>query len=236
MKAAKPILMAVVLSVFGGFATGAEFYVAPEGDDAHPGTKELPWATVEHAVEAARARPGPRKIVIRPGSVAVTDETAASGKHSLKFTDAARLQQLYAPYVTYPLEVESGVLHAGFDLRLEPEADFAYEWRDDPYTYHLGPRLSVDGQGWLSANGKRLAQLPTGQWLRIDLQCGLGPQATGGYDLTLRVPGGEPQVHRNLACSAQFNTLACVVVMSLTDGPTAFYLDNLEFRPLPQRR
>ena len=167
------------------------------------------------------------------GSVAVTDETAASGKRSLKFTDAAGLKQTYAPYVTYPIEVERGVLHAGFDLRLEPGAVFVYEWRDDPYSYNFGPRLSVDGQGWLSANGKRLTQLPHGQWLRIDMQCGLGPRATGTYDLTLCVPGAESQVHRQLPCSSQFKDLACVVVMSLADAPRVFYLDNLEFRLLP---
>jgi len=165
------------------------------------------------------------------GSVGVTDEAAASGKQSLRFTDAAGLEQTYAPYVTYPLEVESGVLHAGFDLRPEPGAVFAYEWRDDPYQYHLGPRLQVDAQGWLSANGKRLVQLEHGRWVRIDLQCGLGPQATGTYDLTLRLPGAEPQVHRQLACAPEFESLACIVLMSLADAPTVFYLDNFAFGP-----
>ena len=165
------------------------------------------------------------------GSIGVTDEAAASGKQSLRFTDAAGLEQLYAPYVTYPLEVESGVLHAGFDLRLEPGAVFAYEWRDDPYQYHLGPRLQVDAQGWLSANGKRLVQLAHGRWVRIDLQCGLGPQATGTYDLTLRLPGAEPQVHRQLACAPEFKSLACIVLMSLADAPTVFYLDNVAVGP-----
>jgi len=168
-----------------------------------------------------------------PGSIAVTDQTAASGKRSLRFTDAAGLKQVYAPYITYPLEVESGVLRAGFDLRLEPGAIFVYGWRDDPYTYNLGPRLSIDAQGWLSANGQRLIQLPRSQWLRIDLQCGLGPQATGTYDLTLRLPDAEPQVHRQLSCSAKFKNLACVVVMSLANGPSVFHLDNVEFRQLP---
>lgn len=33
MKAARQTVVAVVLSVLGGFAAGAEYYVAPEGDD-----------------------------------------------------------------------------------------------------------------------------------------------------------------------------------------------------------
>ncbi|NQT52071.1 right-handed parallel beta-helix repeat-containing protein, partial [bacterium] len=37
-------------------AQGAEFHVAPGGNDAHPGTKEEPFATLERAREAVRAR------------------------------------------------------------------------------------------------------------------------------------------------------------------------------------
>jgi hypothetical protein len=167
----------------------------------------------------------------RPGSVAVTEETAASGKRSLKFTDSSGLKQTYAPYVTYLLDCERGVLRAGFDLRLEPGAVFVYEWRDDPYTYKLGPQIDVNAQGWLSANGKRLVQVPRSAWIRCDVRCGLGPQATGAYDLTLRLPGAKPEVYRQLSCAPQFKTLACVVVMSPADGSAAFFMDNVEFRP-----
>ena len=149
---------------------------------------------------------------------------------------AAPATEVYvSPYVTYPLELESGALNAGFDLRVEPGAVFVYEWRDDPADYHLGPQLEVSAQGWLSANGKRLIQVPRSQWVRIDLKCGLGPQATGTYDLTLRLPGASPQVYPKLACTADFRSLACVVVMSLADGPTVFYLDNVEFRAMEPR-
>ncbi len=165
------------------------------------------------------------------GSVCVTGETAASGRHSLKFTDAAGQKHTYTPYVTYPLEVAEGVMRAGFDLRIEAGALFVYEWRDDPYKYNLGPRLSTDAEGWLSANGQRLVQLPHGKWVRFDLACGLGPQAAGVYDLTIKAPAAEPQVFRALACSPQFKTLNCIVVMSLADAPTVFYLDNVELRP-----
>ena len=169
----------------------------------------------------------------RSGSVAVSDQTVVGGKHSLKFTDAAGLEQIYAPYVTYMLECDEGMLRAGFDLRVEAGAVFVHEWRDDPYQYNLGPRLQVNANGWLSANGKDLTQLPHGQWVRFDVACPLGSRANGAYDLTLRLPGAEAQVYRQLSCSADFKTLACIVVMSLADAPTAFYADNLEFQRLP---
>ena len=172
----------------------------------------------------------------QPGTVAVTSETAAGGKHSLRFTDAAGLKQVYAPFVTYPLGSEEGMLRAGFDLRLEPGAIFVYEWRDHPYQYHLGPRLQVDQNAWLSANGKRLLQLPTSQWVRLDLACPLGKKATGTYDLKVCLRDEPPHEYRQLACAPDFKTLNCVVVMSMANTPSAFYLDNLEFKPEKEER
>ena len=164
-------------------------------------------------------------------TVRVTDETAASGKHSLKFTDAAGLKHAFVPYVTYPLEQEEGVLRAGFDLRWEEGARFVYEWRDDPYHYNLGPHLAVDATGRLMANGKDVMVLESGQWVRFDIACGLGPQNTGQYELTVRVHGVELKTLRGLAHAPKFSFLNCVVVMSMTKGPSVFYLDNVEFRP-----
>ncbi len=168
-------------------------------------------------------------------SVAVTEETAAGGRRSLKITDAAGQKAAYEPYVTYLLEQDEGALHAGFDLRWERGALLVYEWRDDPYQYNLGPNLSTDAEGNLSANGKRLLQLPPGQWVRIDVDCALGKAATGHYDLSVRLPGAAPRAFKALACAPKFATLNCVVVMSMTDGPSVFYLDNVEFVPKKRR-
>jgi hypothetical protein len=172
-------------------------------------------------------------VGVGPGasSVAVTDETAASGKRSLKITDSAGQKATYLPYITYPLEMSQGILRAGFDLRIEPGAQFVYEWRDDPYKYNLGPHLAVDAQGWLAANNKRLLQLPRSKWVRFDIICALGPKATGTYDLTIRLPGTTPQRHAGLACAPNFKTLNCVVVVSPANAPSVVYLDNVEFKP-----
>ncbi|MBU0606288.1 MAG: right-handed parallel beta-helix repeat-containing protein, partial [Armatimonadetes bacterium] len=162
------------------------------------------------------------------GTVRVSDETAAGGKHSLKFTDVGGLKYPWVPYVAYVWEVDEGVLHGGFDLRWDTGAEFVYEWRDDPAVYSLGPNLSVDAQGFLAANGKRLLQMPPGQWVRFDVTCGIGDHATGKYDLTVKLPGGAPQVFKDLDCNPKFQSLQQFVIMSMTNGPSAFYVDNLE--------
>ncbi|OGV67371.1 MAG: hypothetical protein A3K19_19055 [Lentisphaerae bacterium RIFOXYB12_FULL_65_16] len=166
------------------------------------------------------------------GTASVTNETAAAGKHSIKFTDAAGLGQNFFPYVTYPLEQENGSLKMSFDLRWETGALVALDWRDDPYNFNMGPNLTTDAAGWLSANGKRLLQLPAGQWVHVAIDCGLGPQAAGKYNLALTLPNAAPQSFNDTACAPDFQNLNCVVFMSVTDGPSVFYIDNLEFTPI----
>jgi len=165
------------------------------------------------------------------GTALVTDETAASGKHSLKLTDAAGLGQNFFPYITYPLVQEDGSLRMSFDLRWETGALFALDWRDDPYYYNKGPNLTTTADGWLLANGKRLLQLPAGQWAHIEIDCVLGDKATGKYDLTVSLPNAAPQDFRGTVCSEKFQTLNCVVFMSVAEVPTVFYVDNVAFKP-----
>lgn len=164
-------------------------------------------------------------------TVRVTEETAASGRHSLRVAEKPGVQRSFVPYITYPLEMESGILRAGFDLRWEPGALFVYEWRDDPYHYNLGPRLETDAQGNVSANGQALLRLPAGQWMRFDLTCGLGPQNTGRYELIIKPSAGGPEQKFHITHSEKFTTLNCVVIMSLTQGESVFYLDNVTFQP-----
>jgi len=97
------------------------------------------------------------------------------------------------------------------------------------------PNLHVQPDGRLLANGKPLLDLPHGQWIRFDVKCGLGEQATGTYDLTIKLPDGGPQTLRAVPCSPDFSFLSCVVVMSMATQPSTFYLDNVGFTRPPAR-
>jgi len=170
------------------------------------------------------------------GTVAVSEETAAAGQRSLKFTDAAGLAHDFVPYVTYPLELESGYLTLTFDLRLEAGANLALDWRDDPYAYSLGPNLIIDPTTTtLKANGKALTVLPLGQWLGVRIRCGLGPQATGRYQLTVTLPGAAPQEFADVEHAPTFETLNCIVFMAIGKAPGAFFLDNVAFAVEPAK-
>ncbi|MBM3477228.1 MAG: hypothetical protein FJX75_28510, partial [Armatimonadetes bacterium] len=55
-------------------------------------------------------------------TIRVTDEQAASGKHSLKFTDAAGLDFSYNPHLWYTPYLTNCLAHLQYDLRIEPGA------------------------------------------------------------------------------------------------------------------
>lgn len=61
-------MMGLVFLCCAEFAAGANFHVAPNGDDSRPGTKEQPLATLTAARDAARkAGAGPHRMVLLPG-------------------------------------------------------------------------------------------------------------------------------------------------------------------------
>ncbi len=64
-----------------GSAAAAEYFVAPNGNDAHPGTREQPFATVEKAL-AASAGNGPCTIWLAPGEYFVEKGLTLDKRHS----------------------------------------------------------------------------------------------------------------------------------------------------------
>ncbi len=171
----------------------------------------------------------------RPELISVTDEAAAEGRHSLKFTDVPGLDHVFDPHMFYVPRFRAGRARLSFDLRVEPGAIVGHEWRDAASPYRVGPSLRVDAGGKLQAGGKPLADVPTGEWLRIEIVCDLGAKTPGTYDLTLTLPGQPPQTFRQLTCgSDRFNRLEWLGFVSLANDDSVFYLDNvkLELTPL----
>ena len=77
-------------------------------------------------------------------SIAVTDETAAEGRHSVKIVDAPGLQYAWNPHLAYMPNHGSGTTRCAFDLRIEHGASLSYEWRDSRNAaYSVGPSFTI---------------------------------------------------------------------------------------------
>ena len=192
-----------------------------------------PSVTVDDDFESTPVGEKPSQpVVLEEGpadSIRVTDETACAGKRSLKVTDAPKLKHIFNPHLYWAPHWRAGRAVFGLDVRIEPRAKVAIEWRDNHQPYRVGPSLAIDSQGRLLASGRPLAEVPLSKWFHLEIECALGSQANGQYDVVLSVPGTEPQRFTGLACGAKdFSRLDWLGIISLANEKTVFYLDNVK--------
>jgi parallel beta-helix repeat protein len=162
-------------------------------------------------------------------SIRVSEEQAASGKQSLKFTDAPGLSREWQPHTYYYTSFVKGTARMSFDVWLGEGAIFWNEWRDAAGPYNAGPSVRIEQSGELRAGGRTLMTVPREQWVHLDFTCGLGKQTTGAYDLTVTVAGQEPRKFEKLPfVSDKFRKLQWIGFISLATEKTVFYLDNLK--------
>jgi hypothetical protein len=207
----------------GPWQSARDFPVPPmpiaEGFEEVPVGEKTPDANTNEDNETATAR--------------ITSETAATGKHSLKFVKSANTVHAYNPHMHYSPGYTSGVWREKFSVRMEKGGRLGHEWRDwsvDPYL--TGPALFIDGGGTLTANGKKIGQLPHGKWVAIEIKCGIGPEATQTYDLVVTLPGQKPAKYPGLPCNSPLKKLTWYGWTADGTAPgTAFYLDDISLTP-----
>jgi hypothetical protein len=162
-------------------------------------------------------------------SIRVTDEAAAAGTRSLKFTDAPGLEHVWQPHMYYHPDFRTGVARCSFDVRVEPGAVFWTEWRDSASPYRVGPSIRIEASGELKARDQTLMRVPLGEWIHLEIVCGLGAHATGTYELTVTLPGQKPMRSEKLPTgSPEFKRLQWLGFISLANDRAVFYIDNLE--------
>jgi hypothetical protein len=171
------------------------------------------------------------------GALAVSEDAAATGKRSLKFVDDAAFSQRFMPHLYWQPNHSNGVTKFAFSLRIEPGAIVSLDWRQWPAggNYLTGPGLRV-AAGKLRAGGRDLAVIPTGQWVRVEMESALGAAAARGWSLTLTLPGRAPQRFDGLKHgSANWRQLNWIGFSSEADVPAVWYLDDvwLEASPAP---
>ena len=159
-------------------------------------------------------------------SILVTDATAASGRRSVKFTDAPGLNDIWKPHLCQSMNYSEGRVQSTFDLRLENGANVSFEWRDwSQSKYETGPHFSIRNSQLHVGN--QVLDLPQSQWAHFQINAGLGPQDTGKWTLSVTVPGKSPRNFDGLPMgSAKFKKLTWIGFSSNADAATMFYLDN----------
>jgi hypothetical protein len=176
---------------------------------------------------------GPTVSVEDVGGIFVTDEPAATGRQSLKFTDAPGQKYSFNPHLWYSPHLVAGKARGSFEVRIEPGAIGHFEWRD--YSgggYRVGPSVRIEGDGKLLSGSRQLGKVPLSRWLRIEVACGLGDTANGKWTLRYGPIGGE-LAQLDLTCNPQFRKLDWVGFIADATVAAVFYLDNVQIGPSP---
>ncbi|MFP4057292.1 MAG: right-handed parallel beta-helix repeat-containing protein [Candidatus Brocadiia bacterium] len=161
------------------------------------------------------------------GTVRVSDEAAASGARSLKFTDAAGLAKPFYPYLSTAPQIAEGVARVALAVRLEAGAELSIDGRREAHSV-VGPRVVVAAGGQLVAAGRAVCDVPPGRWLRLAIVCPVGEARTGTWSLSVEAEGGEAKTIEGLPlASDRFDRLGYVVLTSGAERETAFYIDDL---------
>jgi hypothetical protein len=179
----------------------------------------------------------------QPGvGVYVTDLNACGGKQSMVFQDSPELKPAYSPWILLKPHYRCGILKATFDILLEPEFILHHQWRDDQHPYQVGVDIYIAGDGRLWVNPDRdflkklqtgqaaepLATVPQNQWYHLEIQSGLGHQATGNFTLVITDKSGQSRRFEGLPFRDQgFRRLDWYSFYSAAKTKTACYLDNL---------
>jgi hypothetical protein len=189
----------------------------------------------ELAKVGSKAKADAVQVEGKGDSVAVTDETAASGKHSLKVVDAPGLAAAYNPHFYWNPHHTGGTTRLAFDLKIEPATVMFVEWRDKGQPYRVGPTIAVENSKVRIGRGKaQTMDLPTGQWIRFEMTAGLGSKSTGTWDLSVKLPGQEAKEFKGIAGgSPDWKTIDWLGFCSTATVKTAFYLDNIELSNSP---
>ena len=191
----------------------------------------------------------------KPSAIVVTDETAAGGKHSLKFTDAPNLANSWLPRIYYPVSFKAGVATCALDVRLDGKQPGSFYLDCRQYSgggkapqgkapqgkaggkapqgkargseYLSGPMLHVRADGEVLAR-EPLTRLPLDQWVHLELKMQLGPDAPAQSQLTVGIPGQAAQTLQVPNSSSAFQSLDRVVIAGEADAAGVFYIDNVD--------
>jgi hypothetical protein len=163
-----------VLLLLAGPGTAGEFFVAPEGRDTNPGTREQPWATLAGARDALRRLPAaertrePITVWLREGRYRITRPVTFDARDS--GTAAAPIT-----YAAFP--GETAVLDGGRRItgwRTRPDGRWETQLENGPFQRWWFRQLYVNGEE------RPRARIPNQGFLRV-AGCPDGTPKTTGY-------------------------------------------------------
>ena len=202
-----------------------------------PPPPPLPPRPISEGFETHAPGDKPRNVTLSEEGgeavIRVTDEQAATGRHSLKFVDTPGQKANYNPHLWYTPSFRQVALEAGFSLRMGAGARFYHEWRDTGIPYRVGPSISVEPDGTMKASGRELTRIPLDTWVRVEIACSLKGTGRGRYTVRLLLPGRTAALtFADIPCDRNLTELQWFGFVADGNGPGVFYLDDIVLKPV----
>ncbi|MDX9980576.1 MAG: chitobiase/beta-hexosaminidase C-terminal domain-containing protein, partial [Lentisphaeria bacterium] len=176
--------------------------------------------------------PGATTTEEAPFTARVSDEQAASGTRSLKFVDGPEQKHAFNPHVFYRQTFPSGPLVGRFALRVSPESEFYYQWRQyEGGAFARGPGVRVNPGGRLVHEDRELMTLPTDAWVKIEVAAELGEGRGRTFVLKVELPDGTLRTFPGLPCEAGFDRLDWVGFVAVANHACVTYVDDILVAP-----
>lgn len=161
-------------------------------------------------------------------SIVVSDEQAASGKRSLKFTDAPGLTPQWDPHYVLRPKYTSGIASVSFNLRLGEKANLFIEWRGEGHPYVTGPSLWIENGRIVERRTKTTIDVPTNEWIHVEATSALGEQANGKWTLRITLPGQPVREFKDLPCDEGWKEFHWLGFVSASKERPVFFIDDLK--------
>lgn len=169
-------------------------------------------------------------VVGGDATIAVSDETAASGRHSLRFSDGPNAPQSFYPdlEVRFPAVRSSSVTEGRlrFALRVEPGAQPMVEMRGQKPKVCAGPSILVNEKGDLTASGRKVCHVEHGKWYAVDVKLHLGG-SVGTYDIGIKAPGSTTALRGIPYADPKIDDIDWIVISGAGKEKSAFYIDDI---------
>jgi hypothetical protein len=165
--------------------------------------------------------------------MSVTDKTAATGSRSFEVVDSLAT---WTPHMFNDVSrVKPGLQKISFALKVEPGAQPEFEVREAWGRWQVapGPKIGVSADGWLTARGKRLVQVPKDAWFRVELAFELGKaRREHSYTVTVALPGEEkPRVFAGNPMHKDFQAVRWLGFQSNASGGVKYWIDDFKLTP-----
>ena len=162
-------------------------------------------------------------------NVALTDETAAGGRMSLKVTDGTK--PAWTPHFCTTIVRSKGKVTLSFAMRLEPGSAPQFELRDPSFLHSdssAGPYLRADGEGRLYGfDGRMICKVPHGRWVRYTFEFEVGPDKQNSeYSLVVESDPGKAKRFDHLPHDIKFVEMAWAGFVSDGAPGSVYYIDD----------